>query len=62
MFISRLHKNLGIYLCCIANLTLAIRCDALNWLHWLAAGLCILSMFLCTINTVHKKDGGMPDA
>lgn len=61
-FFIRLRGNLCIYLCCLLNLILAIRSNTLDWLHWLAVGLCILSMILCLICTVREQKGGVPDA
>ena len=61
-FFSRLRDNLCVYLCCLVNLTLAIRSNTLDWLHWLAVGLCILSVILCLVCTAREQKGGMPDA
>ena len=58
-FLFRLRKNLCVYLCCLVNLTLAIRSNTLDFLHWLAVGLCILSVVLCFVCAVQewKEDG-----
>ncbi len=57
-FFSRFRENLSVYLCCLVNLALALRGGGLDWLHWLAVGLCLLSLALCLWNAVQEwKEG-----
>lgn len=61
-FFIRLRNNLCIYLCCLLNLTIAIRFNTLDWIHWLAVILCIISIILCLVCAAQEQKGGMPDA
>ena len=54
-FVSRLRKNLCVYLCCLVGLALAARSGGLGWLNWLAAGLCVLSVVLCFACAVRER-------